>query len=133
MKRTIFYICLAVVLGSVAMLTTSCSEKARALNNLEDLAEDVQKNGDSYTISEWLDIFRQYQSITGVIDQHYGDYSQKQRNRINHAKSTIKQAAWDKINNSLDLFPGLKQTLMDLYNKLFMGLSGDDDSIPSEE
>lgn len=133
MKRTIFYLCFAVVLGCITMLTTSCSEKARALNNLEDLAEDVQKNGNSYGISEWLDIFQQYQSITAVIDKHYGDYSQRQRNRINHAKSTIKQAAWDKINSSFDLVPGLKQTLIEWYNKLFDGLTGGGESAPSEE
>ena len=133
MKRTLFYLCFAVALGCITLLTTSCSEKTKALNNLEDLAEDVQKNGNTYTISEWLDIFHQYQSITAVIDQHYGDYSQKQRNRINHAKSTIKQAARDKINNSLDLFPGLKQTLIDWYNKLFEGLTGSGESAPAEE
>lgn len=119
MKKTIFYVCFAIVLGCITMLTTSCSEKSRALNNLEDLAEDVQINGKTYGITEWQDVFHQYQSINAVIDQHYGEYSQKQRNRINHAKSTIKQAALDKINNSLDLFPGLKQTLIDWYNSFF--------------
>lgn len=118
MKKVVYYLCFAVVLGCVAMLTTSCSEKAKALNNLEELAEDVEKNGQSYGLTEWQDVFRQYQSINAVIDQHYGEYSQKQRNRINHAKSTIKQAAWDKINSSLDLFPGLKQTLIDWYNSI---------------
>lgn len=133
MKRTIFYVCLAVVMGCVTMLTTSCSEKAKALNNLEELAEDVEKNGQSYGLTEWQDVFRQYQSITAIIDKHYGEYSQKQRNRINHAKSTIKQAAWDKINNSLDLFPGLKQTLVDWYNSIFGGLTGGNDSKSAEE
>ena len=132
MKKTLFYLCFAVVLGCLATLTTSCSEKTRALNNLEDLAEDVQKNGNTYSITEWMDIFHQYQSITAVIDKHYGDYSQKQRNRINHAKSTIKQAAWDKINSSLDLFPGVKQTLIDWYNKLFEDIAGSAASAPAE-
>ncbi len=133
MKRKIFYVCLAVVLGCVTMLSTSCSEKATALHNLEELAEDVEKNGQSYGLTEWQDVFRQYQSITAIIDKHYGEYSQKQRNRINHAKSTIKQAAWDKINNSLDLFPGLKQTLIDWYNKFFKGSTGGENPASLEE
>ena len=76
MKRKIFYVCLAVVLGCITMLSTSCSEKATALHNLEELAEDVEKNGQSYGLTEWQDVFRQYQSITAIIDKHYGEYSQ---------------------------------------------------------
>lgn len=133
MKKFLNYLLIVAVLGCITVANTSCSEKTKALNNLENLAEDVQKNGNTYGISEWQDVFHQYQSITAVIDKHYGEYSQKQRNRINHAKSTIKQAAWDKINNSLDLFPGLKQTLIDWYNKLFEGVIGGGNVAPSEK
>ncbi len=132
MKRTLFYFCFAVVLGCVATLTTSCSEKSRALSNLEDLAEDVEENGNSYGFAEWKDVFQQYQSITAITDKHYGDYSQKQRNRIMHAKSTIKQAAWDKINNSLDVF-GLKQPLINWYNSLFEDSTGEQETEKNTE
>lgn len=120
MKRTLFYLCLAVVLGCVTMLTTSCSEKAKALNNLEDLAKDVQKNGDSYGISEWKDVFNQYQSITQVIERHHSEYSQKQHSRINKAKSEIKQAAWHAAKTKWEVFPEfIKKPVMELYHTLF--------------
>lgn len=125
MKRTLFYLCFAVVLGCMATLTTSCSEKSRALNDLEELAEDVQKNGNTYSVSEWQDVFSQYQAINSVIDANYGDYTQKQRNRINHARATIKQAAKDAIYEKLDLFPGLKKKLIDWYNSIFENIIGD--------
>ena len=108
MKKLIYYLNLVTLLCCVMVLCISCSEKTRAISDLEELAEDVQKNGNSYGISEWNDVFQQYQEITGIIDKHRGDYSQRQRSRINHAKSTIKQAAWDALNNSLDKF-GLKK------------------------
>lgn len=120
MKRTLFYLCLAVLLGCVTMLTTSCSEKAKALNNLEDLAKDVQKNGDMYGISEWMDIFNQYQTIISVIEKHNTEYSQSQRNRINKAKSNIKQAAWHAAKTKWDVFPEfIKKPVMELYHTLF--------------
>lgn len=124
MRKSIFYVCLAVVLGSFVLLTTSCSKKTRAIKDLEALAEDVQRNGNTYGFSEWKDVFQQYQSITAVTDKYSNEYSQKQRTRIMHAKATIKQAAWDKLNDSLDVF-GLKQPLMDWYNSLFGDVSGD--------
>lgn len=120
MKKTLFYLCFAVVLGCVTMLTTSCSEKAKALNNLEDLAKDVQKNGDSYGVSEWMDIFNQYQAITAVIEKHSAEYSQNQRNRINKAKSNIKQAAWHAAKTKWDAFPEfIKKPVFELYHSLF--------------
>lgn len=129
MKRTLFYLCLAVVLGCVTMLTTSCSEKAKALNNLEDLAKDVQKNGDSYGFSEWMDVLNQYQTITVVIDKHNTEYSQNQHNRINKAKATIKRSAWTSFEHKLDLFPSVKKTLMDLYFSIF----GSSEEEPAEQ
>jgi DNA phosphorothioation-dependent restriction protein DptG len=119
MKKILYYLCFAVILSCIATITASCSEKSRAINDLEELADDVQQNGNSYGISEWQDVFRQYQSINEVIDKHNGDYSQKQRSRINHARATIKQAAWDALSNTLDLFPGVKEKLLDWYNSLF--------------
>lgn len=119
MKKSFFYLCFAVLMVCVAMVATSCSEKTKAINQLEELADDVQRNGNTYGISEWQDVFRQYQSINEVIDKHNGDYSQKQRSRINHARATIKHAAWDALSNMLDLFPGVKKKLLDWYNSLF--------------
>lgn len=124
MKKTVYYLCIAALLSCIVVLNTSCSEKTQAISDLEELAEDVQENGNTYGISEWKDVFQQYQEITKIIDKHRGDYSQKQRNRINHAKSTIKQAAWDSLNNSLDIF-GLKKFLQDLYNSYFPNTNED--------
>lgn len=125
MKRVVYYLCFAVILSCVVMLNTSCSEKAKAINNLENLAEEVQEHGDSYGFSEWQDVFKQYQSINVTIDRHYGEYSQKQHNRINRAKSAIKSAAWDALQNKLDLFPSVKKLLLEWYQSLF-GSTTDD-------
>ena len=119
MKKVVYYLCFAVILGCVAMLNTSCTEKAKAINNLENLAVEVEKHGDTYGFTEWQDVFKQYQAINVVIDRHYGEYSQKQHNRINRAKSTIKSAAWDALQNKLDMFPALKQLLWDWYYSIF--------------
>ena len=118
MKKSIYYLCLVALMGCIVFLNTSCSEKTQAISDLEELAEDVKENGNTYGISEWKDVFQQYQEITKIIDKHHGDYSQKQRNRINHVKSTIRQAAWDALNSSLDMF-GLKKVLQDWCNSYF--------------
>lgn len=124
MKKSFRLLAILPVLCVCTLVMTSCSEKVQAIHDLEQLAKDVQENGNNYGFSEWKDVFQQYQSITAVTDKYSNEYSQKQRTRIMHAKATIKQAAWDKLNDSLDVF-GLKQPLMDWYNSLFGDVSGD--------
>lgn len=119
MKKSIKLLLIAAVMGCFALVCTSCSEKAKAVSNLEDLAKDVQKNGDSYGFSEWMDVFNQYQTITAVVDKHYAEYSQSQHNRINKAKAAIKHSAWTSFEHKLDLFPSVKKSLMDLYFSIF--------------
>ena len=86
---------------------------------LEELAEEVQENGNSYGVSEWKEVFNQYQVINAVIDRNYSEYTQKQRNRIMTARAEIKRAAWDAIQYNLDMFPGLKEKIMSLFQSVF--------------
>ena len=119
-KATILLVLAVIIIGGIVIVSTVCSEKSKAINQLEALAKEVQKNGSTYGISEWKDVYRQYQSINDVIDKHYGEYSQKQHNRINHAKSTIKQAAWDYLTSKFELIPeSIREPLEDWYNSLF--------------
>ena len=54
-------------------------------------------------------------------------------NSINRLRQlTIKQAAWDKINNSLDVF-GLKQPLINWYNSLFEDSTGEQETEKNTE
>lgn len=120
MKKAFRLLAILSVLCAFTVGMTSCSEKSRALRNLEQLAEEVQENGDHYTIGEWKEVLHQYQAINAVIDNHYADYTQKQRNRIMSARSDIKQAAIDSFVQKLDLLPdGIKQTLMNWFNTIF--------------
>ena len=113
---------------------TSCTEKAKALRQLEQLAEEVEENGDNYTIGEWQEVFHQYQVINSVIEKHYFDYSQRERNRILEARSEIKQKAMNSMMNKLDMFPALKQGILNIFNSLFGTTETDSyNRLPSEE
>lgn len=126
MKKTLFYVCMVAVLGCFAVMTTSCSEKMRALNRLEDLADEVEENGDNYGIGEWQDVFKQYQAISTVIDEHYADYTQKQHARINRAKSTIKTKAWASMKQKFNLLPEtIKAPIVEWLQSLFPSSSDD--------
>ncbi len=127
MKKVLRLLTILSVMFFCTFGMTSCSEKLRALHDLEELAEEVQEHGNSYGISEWREVFHQYQAINAVIDRHYTDYNQKQRNRIMAARSDIKRAAWDSIQSGMELFPGLKEGIMNLFQSVF-GASGGDDN-----
>ena len=108
MKNVIRFMAFVSVICVLTLGLTSCSEKAKALRQLEQLAEEVEENGDNYTIGEWQEVFHQYQVINSVIEKHYFDYSQRERNRILEARSEIKQKAMNSMMNKLDMFPALK-------------------------
>ena len=119
MKNVIRFMAFVSVICVLTLGLTSCTEKAKALRQLEQLAEEVEENGDNYTIGEWQEVFHQYQVINSVIEKHYFDYSQRERNRILEARSEIKQKAMNSMMNKLDMFPALKQGILNIFNSLF--------------
>lgn len=134
MKNVIRFMAFVSVICVLTLGLTSCSEKAKALRQLEQLAEEVEENGDNYTIGEWQEVFHQYQVINSVIEKHYFDYSQRERNRILEARSEIKQKAMNSMMNKLDMFPALKQGILNIFNSLFGGTETDSyNRLPSEE
>ena len=134
MKNVIRFMAFVSVICVLTLGLTSCSEKAKALRQLEQLAEEVEENGDNYTIGEWQEVFHQYQVINSVIEKHYFDYSQRERNRILEARSEIKQKAMNSMMNKLDMFPALKQGILNIFNSLFGTMETDSyNRLPSEE
>ena len=134
MKNVIRFMAFVSVICVLTLGLTSCSEKAKALRQLEQLAEEVEENGDNYTIGEWQEVFHQYQVINSVIEKHYFDYSQRERNRILEARSDIKQKAMNSMMNKLDMFPALKQGILNIFNSLFGGTETETyNRLPSEE
>lgn len=134
MKNVIRFMAFVSVICVLTLGLTSCSEKAKALRQLEQLAEEVEENGDNYTIGEWQEVFHQYQVINSVIEKHYFDYSQRERNRILEARSEIKQKAMNSMMNKLDMFPALKQGILNIFNSLFGATETDSyNRLPSEE
>lgn len=134
MKNVIRFMAFVSVICVLTLGLTSCSEKAKALRQLEQLAEEVEENGDNYTIGEWQEVFHQYQVINSVIEKHYFDYSQRERNRILEARSDIKQKAMNSMMNKLDMFPALKQGILNIFNSLFGTTETETyNRLPSEE
>lgn len=134
MKNVIRFMAFVSVICVLTLGLTSCSEKAKALRQLEQLAEEVEENGDNYTIGEWQEVFHQYQVINSVIEKHYFDYSQRERNRILEARSDIKQKAMNSMMNKLDMFPALKQGILNIFNSLFGATETETyNRLPSEE
>ena len=112
MKPNILCIISGILLMGLCTLgMTSCTEKARALRDLEQLAKEVREHGSNYDVLTWKDVYVQYRCVNEEIDRHYADYSQRDRNRILRARSDIKQAAKDSLIDKIESFPYLKELL----------------------
>ena len=92
-----------------ALGLTACTEKTKALRDLEKLAKEVRKHGEDYDIFTWKDVYVQYRSINIIIDSHYAEYSQRNRNRILKARSDIKNTAIDTLMDKVESIPFVKE------------------------
>lgn len=133
MKQFLHGLAFVAVLLVFVFGTTSCSEKKSALRDLERLASYVEKNGDSFGVSEWMDVFTQYREIDSIITKHKMDYSYRQKARINEAKMTIRKEAKKGIMNTLNFFPGVKKTLQETFDGIFGGESNNEENIDDDE
>lgn len=133
MKQFLHGLAFVAVLLAFVFGATSCSEKKSALRDLERLASYVEKNGDSFGVSEWMDVFTQYREIDNVITKHKMDYSYRQKARINEAKMTIRKEAKKGIMNTLNIFPGVKKALQETFDGIFGGESNDEENIDDDE
>lgn len=108
--RKIFHILIFVIVASCFVFgMTSCTEKTKVLRDLEQLSKEVLENGANYDVLTWKDVFVQYRSINSVIDMHYSEYSQRDRNRIMKARSDIKRTAKDALVDKVESIPYIKE------------------------
>lgn len=125
--KNLYVLFMMLFLGVCTLGMTSCTEKARALRDLEQLAKEVREHGANYDVLTWKDVYVQYSSINEEIDRHYEEYSQRDRNRILRARSDIKQMAKDSLIDKIESFPFLKELLF-----MFFSSAGNIEAAPIE-
>ena len=81
MKRNVF-VSFVVLVCLFALF--SCNQRQRAIDNLSDLVEKVEKNASEYTEEEWTEVNQQYDEIIAEIEKY--DYSSKDSERISKLK-----------------------------------------------
>ena len=80
MKKVIL---LAIVAFAI-LLFSSCDKKQRAIDNLSDLVEKVEKNASEYTEEDWVEVNQQYDKLVAEIDKY--EYTGKDSERISKLK-----------------------------------------------
>lgn len=81
MKRNVF-VSFVVLVCLFALF--SCNQRQRAIDNLSDLVEKVEKNASEYTEEEWTEVNQQYDEIIAEIEKY--DYSSEDSERISKLK-----------------------------------------------
>ena len=75
---------LLTIVAFAILLFSSCDKKQRAIDNLSDLVEKVEKNASEYTEEDWVEVNQQYDKLVAEIDKY--DYSGKDSERISKLK-----------------------------------------------
>ena len=81
MKRNVF---VSFVFLVCLFTFLSCNPKQRAIDNLSDLVEKVEKNASEYTEEDWVEVNQQYDKLIAEIDKY--EYTGKESERISKLK-----------------------------------------------
>jgi len=88
MKKSIFI----TMIGALLMVITfsSCSSKQYAINRLENLSEEIDRNGQYYTVGDWEDTAEKFVKIRKNINKHR--YTSAERRRIGQLEGNCAKA-----------------------------------------
>ena len=75
---------LLTIVAFAILLFSSCDKKQRAIDNLSDLVEKVEKNASEYTEEDWVEVNQQYDKLIAEIDKY--EYTGKESERISKLK-----------------------------------------------
>lgn len=76
------------LLLAVTYFLTSCETKQTPINKLTDMTEDLRKNADNYTETDWQELETKLQAIEQEINTHQGEYTDEEKKQIGKLKGT---------------------------------------------
>ena len=71
---------------SIFIVALSCNSKQDAISQLETLCEELQENGDKYTIDDWDAAIAEMNDIDDMIKQYQSEYSEEELKEIGRLK-----------------------------------------------
>ena len=69
---------------AVAMMVASCSTPKSAINDLESLVENVEKNRKEFTEEDWTAVIKEYSAINETLKEN--EYSEEELKEIGRLK-----------------------------------------------
>ncbi len=84
MKRHLSLLALVLCLG---LAFSSCSTEKSVIKDLNSLNDDLQANGDNYTISDWKDFAQDYKKV--LEKSQKCDFSSEQRKEVTELNTQI--------------------------------------------
>ena len=82
-KKTLF----AVIALMCLLVLTACDRKQRALDNLKEFVERVEKEAPELTEDEWKDVNKEYVDLMAEIDKY--DYSLEESKQIGELQGRL--------------------------------------------
>ena len=115
MKKTRFVLYVIVALMMCGGFS-SCNTKQHAINRLENLSEELDRNGEYYTVGDWEDAAEKFVKIRKDINKHR--YTQAERRKIGRLEgdcvtAVAKGLKGQAINLGSEL-KGILESLMEL-------------------
>lgn len=74
-KITLFF-------AAIVMLLASCQTKQSATRDLRALSQEMEINGQGYTLNQWTEAGKDYYKINKRISKHAGDYTDEEVQEI---------------------------------------------------
>lgn len=103
------------------VLLTSCSTKTTAINDLRSFANEIDKNGATYTVNDWKDAAKEYQKIDNNLKKY--EYNAEQTEEISRLKGqcvgsfvrNVATNAKDKVNTAVSAAKGFVEGIKEAF------------------
>ncbi|MBQ5972182.1 MAG: hypothetical protein IJL45_07230 [Prevotella sp.] len=113
MKRLFFYPIFALL---IMVAFSSCSTKQHCIRQLENLSEELDNNGQYYTVGDWEDAAEKLVKIRKNINKHR--YTQTERRKIGRLEgdcvAAVAKGLKGQAKNLGSELKGILESLMDL-------------------
>lgn len=117
-KNILFFSFLCLMLLGLS----SCSSERRALSQMRTLTENVERNGDNYSVQEWKDAYDQFKEIDASIDQQKLTPQQKEEYTEMQGRC-LKQFASSSVSNIVSAAKSIMAAGSSFLQGILKGLS----------
>ncbi len=124
-----YFSTLFVAIMAIMLLSSCMSKEERALDKLQNMSEQIQKNGDNMTSEDWEKLYDEYTALHDKMSNEDYNFTDEQMRELGKAERKLYNAF---VKHSISDFGKATKDFFKKGNEFLKGLAGSDDDEEEE-